>query len=111
MRTPVKLLQAQIEQLKNQFHDEMLNIFDREGDVGLCSTRFLEGVREYGGFEFVKRLLKKAESDLPKNTFSYLRGLNRLDLTAEYWVGDVKYRDLFDPAEIEVAEYRLKSGN
>jgi hypothetical protein len=50
---------------------EMLSIFEREREIGLCSTRFLEGVRNHGGVGYAHRLLQKADSDLPKDTFSF----------------------------------------
>jgi hypothetical protein len=53
--------------LTAQFDAEMEGIFEREREVGLCSTRFIEGVRRYGGLAYAHILLKKAESELPKN--------------------------------------------
>jgi hypothetical protein len=56
-----------------QFQSEMESIFERERELRLCSTRFIEGVRRYGGVSYARRLLEKAESDLPENTFTFLR--------------------------------------
>jgi hypothetical protein len=61
------------EALTVQFQIEMESIFDREREIGLCSTRFIEGVRRHGGVGYAHRLLEKAESDLPANTFTFLR--------------------------------------
>jgi hypothetical protein len=99
------------EALVGQFHSEMESIFDRERDVGLCSTRFIEGVRRYGGVGYAHRLLEKAESDLPANTFTFLRNLVRLDLTMEYYVVQERFASLFSAAEREVAQWRLDKGD
>ncbi len=106
-----ELRQADIDILTQQFHKEMLSIFDREREFGLCSTRFLEGVRNHGGVGYAKQLLKRAESDLPENTFSYLRNIGGLDLTAEYWVVQDRFRPLFESDEREIAQWRLDYGN
>ena len=97
--------------LAAQFHAEMESIFEREKEVGLCSTRFIEGVRFYGGVENAHRLLQKAESDLPPNTFTFLRNRNRLDLTMEYYVVQERFRPLFSDSEREVAQWRLDYGD
>jgi hypothetical protein len=93
-----------------QFQSEMESIFDREREVGLCSTRFIEGVRRHGGVGHAHRLLEKAESDLPANTFTFLRDKDRLDLTMEYFVVQERFRSLFSDAEREVAQWRLDHG-
>jgi hypothetical protein len=99
------------EALMTQFNGEMESIFDREKEVGLCSTRFLEGVRRHGGVGYAHRLLEKAESDLPANTFTFLRNNGRLDLTMEYYVAQERFRSLFSDAEREVAQWRLDHGD
>ncbi len=99
------------EELVAQFQNEMESIFDREREVGLCSTRFIEGVRRYGGVAYARRLLEKAESDLPANTFTFLRNLGRLDLTMEYYVVQERFSSLFSQAEREVAQWRLDYGD
>jgi len=94
-----------------QFQNEMESIFDREREVGLCSTRFIEGVRRYGGVAYAHRLLERAESDLPANTFTFLRNLGRLDLTMEYYVVQERFSSLFSETEREVAQWRLDYGD
>lgn len=99
------------EQLVAEFQTEMESIFERERELSLCSTRFIEGVRRYGGVGYARRLLDKAESDLPPNTFTWLRKQRRLDLTAEYYVVQDRFRSLFTPSQIEVAQWRLENGD
>lgn len=99
------------EKLAAQFHTEMEMIFEREREIGLCSTRFIEGVTRYGGVGYAQRLLQKAESDLPANTFTFLRSKGRLDLTAEYYVVQDRFRSMFSEAEREVAQWRLDQGD
>lgn len=99
------------ETLEAQFNAEMESIFEREREVGLCSTRFLEGVRRYGGVGYAHVLLKKAESELPPNTFRFLRNLGRLDLTMEYYVVQERFKELFRETEREIAQWRLDFGD
>jgi len=103
--------QANINSLTEEFNTEMLSIFEREREIGLCSTRFLEGVRNHGGVGYAHRLLQKADSDLPKDTFSFLRTIGRLDLTAEYWVVQDRFRPLFKDHERDIARWRLDHGD
>jgi hypothetical protein len=97
--------------LAAQFQREMESIFERERELGLCSTRFIEGVRRYGGVGYARRLLQKAESDLPQNTFTFLRKQGRLDLAMEYFAVQDRFHSLFSPSEREVAQWRLDYGN
>jgi hypothetical protein len=99
------------EDLVVQFEREIDGIFDREREVGLCSTRFLEGVRRHGAVGYAHRLLGKAESDLPANTFTFLRNRDRLDLTMEYYVVQKRFRSLFSETEREIAQWRLDHGD
>jgi hypothetical protein len=99
------------EELRARFENEMESIFDREREVRLCSTRFIEGVRRYGGVAYAHRLLEKAESDLPANTFTFLRNRGRLDLTMEYYVVQERFSSLFSETEREVAQWRLDYGD
>jgi hypothetical protein len=99
------------ETLEAQFNGEMESIFERETQVGLCSTRFIEGVRRYGGVGYAHVLLKKAESELPANTFRFLRDLGRLDLTMEYYVVQERFQILFSETEREIAKWRLDFGD
>lgn len=102
---------ADIGALNEEFNGEMLSIFERERELGLCSTRFLEGVRNHGGVGYARRLLQKADSTLPKDTFSFLRKIGRLDVTAEYWVLQPRFHPLCKDHEREVAKWRLDHGD
>ncbi len=99
------------DELAIEFHREMESIFERERQLGLCSTRFIEGVRKYGGIAYAHRILAKSESDLPKDTFTSLRNQGRLDLTLEYYVVQRRFANLFSAAEREIAQWRLDCGD
>lgn len=99
------------EQLSALFEAEMRSIFERERELGLCSSYFIQGVERYGGVANARRLLKKAESELPPITFTYLRRQGRLDLAMEYYVVQERFQPLFTPDELAVAQYRLEYGD
>lgn len=98
------------EQLVTRFQAEMESIVERERELGLCPTRFIEGVRRYGGVGYARRLLDKAESDLPPNTFTWLRKQGRLDLTAEYFVVQDQFRSLFTPSQSKLLDGDWSAG-
>lgn len=100
---------ANIDTLKTEFDQEMRGILDREGAVGLCSTRFRQMIEEGDGYTATKRLLSKGEP--PPNTFTWLRKTGRLDLSAEHYVVMEKYRPLFSDDEIAVSRWRLAYGD
>ena len=104
-------MQEALDSLQGQFNREMWGICEREHEVGLCSTRFRQGLEAYGGVSYAHRLLAKADSDFPKNTFTYLRENGRLDLTAEYYVVQQRFHSLFSESEREVAQWRLEHGD
>jgi hypothetical protein len=93
------------ERLENEFHHDMLGILEREGQAGLCSTRFQQMLERYPGREMAKRLLK---SQPPPDTFGYLRRCNKLDLSMEYYVVLPKYETLFSEDERQIAKWRLE---
>jgi hypothetical protein len=95
--------------LETEFNDDMLQILEKEVEADLRSTRFRQMVNEYGGLATAHSLLKP-DRQLPPNTFGYLRKLDRLDLTLEFYVVMEKYRRLFSPEELEIAQWRLSDG-
>jgi hypothetical protein len=99
---------SETERLENEFRHDLLGILEREGQLGLCSTRFRQMLECYSGRETAKRLLR---SEPPPNTFGYLRKQNRLDLSLEYYVVLPKYEPLFSEDERQIAEWRLKYGD
>src|SRR5258708_4748705 len=94
------------EPLKNEFDRDMRKILEREGELGLCSTRFRKMLQESDGWRVAKRLLSKGEP--PPNTFSWLRKQGRLDLTMEFYVIDDRYSKIFTDDDREVARFRLE---
>lgn len=97
------------DRLKSEFDREMRSILEREGELGLCSTRFRQMLQEGDGWSVAKRLLSKGEP--PTNTFTWLRKQGRLDLTMEYYVGDDKYKRIFTDDDRAVAKFRLEHGD
>jgi len=97
------------DQLKREFDRDMRNILEREGELGLCSTRFRQMLNESDGWNVAKRLLSKGEP--PSNTFTWLRKQGRLDLTMEFYVVDEKYRTIFTDDDRAVARFRLDRGD
>jgi hypothetical protein len=92
------------------FNNDMLGILEREGEAGLCSTRFRQMIEQYGGVETAHRLLSP-DRELPPNTFSYLRKIGRLDLAMEFYVVMEKYLTLFSDEERDIAQWRLDKGD
>ena len=84
--------------LEQEFHKDMLWILDHEAEAGLNSSRFRQMIEQHGGVR-TAHLLLEPNRQLPANTFSYLRKLNRLNLTMESYVVEDKYRDLFSDQE------------
>ena len=96
--------------LEAEFTRDMRQILEREGEAGLCSTRFRQMLDEYGELAAAHRLLRP-DRQLPPNTFGYLRKIGRLDLAMESYVVMERYRPLFSPEEREIAQWRLISGD
>lgn len=96
--------------LEDEFNQDMHGILEREGEVGLHSTRFRQMIEQHQGLTAAKLLLKP-EREFPPNTFSWLREIGRLDLTMEFYVVQDKYRSLFSSDEREIARWRLDHGD
>jgi hypothetical protein len=95
-----------LEALRLEFDADMRQILVDEREYGLCSTRFAQMLGRMDGVEMAKKLL--AKTDLPPNTFTWLRNNKLLRLTMENYVALDKYRCLFTANEIEIAKWRLE---
>ena len=92
-----------IEQLIEAFHQEMLEMIARERRLKKgSSTRFEQGVRNKGGWDYVKELLARPDSTFTADTWN-----EQPDLNAEYWVLQDKYVELFTPKEKATAAHRM----
>lgn len=98
---------ATLGSLEDEFDVDMRGILDREREVGLHSTRFRQMVEQYGGVKAAKLLLEP-DRQLPRDTFGWLRRIDRLDLTMEFYVVQDKYRSLFSDDERQIAQWRLE---
>jgi hypothetical protein len=99
------------ERLEAEFNIEVLQMLQREGpEAGLHSIRFRQMIEQHGALEAAHRLLTPDHKH-PPGTFGYLRRLGKPDLAIEYYVVMEKYRALFSPKEIEIAQFRLDQGD
>lgn len=91
--------------LEQEFHNDMLNIYEQATRYNYRPTRFLQIVQERGGVNAAKYLLAAPGSQ--EGLFK-LYELKRLDLSMEALVIQDKYASLFDAAEITIARKRLQ---
>jgi hypothetical protein len=98
-----------LRRLEDEFHDEMLEILEREKEVGFNSTRFRQMLARYPGAETAHLLL--SPSCVTPPIFARLREMKRLDLAMESFVVLEKYRPLFSDDEREIARWRLDRGD
>jgi hypothetical protein len=105
-----------VSNLERRFHDDMLDIFRLAGEAtrqvrpdgsvirGYWASYFLRGVRNHGGPDYARQLLRK-----PGTTpgFERLREEGRLDLTVEALVLRPEYATLFTDEERRIAAHRL----
>jgi hypothetical protein len=100
---------SEIEKLRIDFDRDVRAIADREAEIGLRSSRFRQMLEQADSVNVAKRLLLNGEP--PRNTFTWLRKIGRLDLTVEYYVVMEKYRPLFTDDERQAAKWRLDWGD
>ena len=90
--------------LESEFHQAMLNIYAEAAKLGYHATYFLRMVRQYGGLNTAKKLIRES-------TIQYgmtrLWELGRLDLSVEAHVVRERWAPLFTDAERRKARERL----
>jgi hypothetical protein len=92
--------------LEGQFHRQMLNIYDAASRrCGYRPTRFLRMVKERGGVQAAKTLLRSTHYPEGLTTL-WQRGC--LDISMEALVIGDPWRQLFTAEEISAAERRLQ---
>ena len=93
--------------LEDEFHKEMLAIYDKARDeVGIKLPRFKQMVEQNGGVGAAKKLL---HSNSVSTGFSKLFEKGRLDLTVESLVANnEKWHPLFTEEEINKAKAILR---
>jgi hypothetical protein len=99
---------ARSSELEDEFGRDMELVLKREKEVGLISVRFRQMIERWGAIGAARRLLE-ADRELPPNTFTYLRSIDRLDLAMEYYVVMPKYGSLLSEAERQIAAFRLRA--
>jgi hypothetical protein len=105
--------------LELRFHDAMLGIFTLAGEAtrkrapdgstirGYWANYFLRGVRNHGGPDYARQLLR---AEGTSDGFQRLTDERRLDLTVEALVLRPEYSELFTDEERAVAASRLARG-
>ncbi len=91
-------------ELEKQFHEEMLLLYQKSGrELGYWPSYFLRQVKQEGGLNAVKKLMRKPRS----SGFTKVHEKNRLDLATESYVLNPRWRPLFSDEEAEIAQRRL----
>lgn len=93
--------------LKLQFHQEMLNIYHRaREETSFTPLGFLQLVNNRGGLEAARKLIN---SNHPSEGYTKLWELGRLDLSVEaFVVKSEKFHQLFTTDELEKCKRRLR---
>ncbi|EPD54168.1 hypothetical protein HMPREF1210_00153 [Paenisporosarcina sp. HGH0030] len=92
------------DELANQFHSDMLNIYKEAKKINYTPTAFLQMLTKQNGLIVAKKLIN---SNQPSTGFSVLWDKKRLDLTVEALVLKVEYSTLFSKEERQTAKERL----
>ena len=91
--------------LENQFHEEMLRIYQEATRFEYYARYFLRMVNERGGLAAARQLLGGAE---PSSGFTKLWEEGRLDLSVEALVLREPWSALFTDVELAEARRRLE---
>lgn len=89
------------------FHEEMLSLYDRTGRAtggSYWPSFFLRAVRQDGGLAVAKKLLAP---NTKSTGFGRLVEVSRADLSVEAIALDGRFRHLFSGRELDVARKRL----
>ena len=90
--------------IEEQFHQEMLRIYEEAAELGYRPTYFLRMVRERGGLEAARQLLKGVELS---DGLVKLWELGRLDISMEALIEKEPWSALFSQEELTKAHQRL----
>ena len=92
---------------KQRFHNDMVDLYKRGKTVGFNSTRFLNMISEYGGYETACRLIAGRDD---VSGFTELWAIDRLDLSMEHLVVN-EWSHIFDEEQVKICADRLASLN
>ncbi len=96
----------QIDQIKKEFHDEMVSIYkEAKSEVNYNATRFLQMISDENGFVAARKLISK---DGGSDGFTKLWDKGRLDISVEAKVLKSRYSSIFTEEEISICKKRLK---
>ena len=85
------------------------DVVETTAALGYTPTRFLQMVRQHGGVEACKLLLRP---EIPaSHGFCRLRELGRLDLSVEHIAQSPEWADLFTVAEKDAARWRIENAD
>ena len=91
-----------------KFDAAMLDIYERaKSETGYNATRFLQMIRQKGGYQTAVELLSGRVTDV-SDGFTHLALKQRLDLSVEGLVLRDEWQPLFDAKLIKNARLRLK---
>ncbi|WP_423909969.1 hypothetical protein [Candidatus Spongiihabitans sp.] len=96
-----------LNQLENEFHEAMLNIYRQaKSEASYDARRFIQMVETHGGIESARRLINAATVS---EGYTTLWERQHLDLTVEAMIMRTeKYHSLFTEDELDVCAQRLK---
>ncbi len=96
--------------LEEQFHQEMLNIYQRAGqEADYWARRYLGAVKRKRGLAYAKELLKARRNKEMPSGFVALQDSGRSDISVEALALRPEFINLFAPAEVAEARRRLHS--
>ena len=90
--------------LEDEFHVEMLAIYDKCRAIGYRPNEFRNMVLKHGGVQAAKRLINRPET----SGLAELALRNKLELSMENLMSRERYHPLFTNEEIATAASRLK---
>ncbi|MEG1276469.1 MAG: hypothetical protein RSD26_00585, partial [Cellulosilyticaceae bacterium] len=94
---------------KQAFHNDMINLYKRTNkELKYKSTKLLDMINKYGGYEAAIKFIK---SESNKFDFTILWENERLDLSVEGLITNIKYRELFPDEVISFCDKKLKEYN
>lgn len=94
---------------KQAFHNDMINLYKRTNkELKYKATKLLDMINKYGGYEAAIKYIK---SESNKFDFTILWENERLDLSVEGLITNIKYRELFPDEVISFCDKKLKEYN
>ncbi len=97
---------SNLDNLKNNFHDRMIEIYDQaKAECNYSATRFYQMVSELGGLKAAQKLLA---TNKPSEGLTRLWEEKRLDISMEATILQKPWCNLFSETELLIAKKKLK---